>query len=236
MKNPFLRVAILMAGLVPVASTAFAQTGATYLSANANYAMSLGNYYSFGLGYSHTYMGLNMRPDNNNWQLGTDSANNGGSMLLGGITGMLTFVTVPSANAASPQTLTDAQVYNYRKMQISPTGQVLIGKTTPTTQTDYKLAVDGKLVAQSIQVTNPNTWADYVFAPTYKVMPLPELETYLRTNKHLPYIPSAKEVEAKGYDVAEMDANLLRTVEELTLQVIELRKQVEQLKAVKASN
>jgi hypothetical protein len=237
MKNPFLRIAILMAGLVPVASTAFAQTGATYLSANSNYAASIGNYYSFNLGYSHTYMGLNMRPGGNNWLLGTDGANNGGSMLLGNIAGTLTFVTVPTANAANPQSLTDAQVYgDYRRMQINAAGQVLIGKTLPTTQTDYKLAVEGKLVAQSMYVTNPSTWADYVFAPTYKVMPLPELEAYLRTNKHLPYIPAAEEVQAKGYNVAEMDANLLRTVEELTLQLIELRKQVEQLKAAKASN
>jgi hypothetical protein len=115
-------------------------------------------------------------------------------------------------------------------------GRMRVGSAQPTTQTDYKLAVAGKIVAQSIYVTSPGTWADFVFAPNYKLMPLPEMEAYLRLNKHLPYIPSAKEVEAKGYNVAEMDANLLRTVEELALQVIELRKQVEQLKTVKIAN
>jgi hypothetical protein len=241
MKNPILRAAILMAGLLPVTSTAFAQsqTSATYLSGTgaSAYSMSLGNYYSFNLGYSHTYMGFNMRPGGNNWLFGTDMANNGGSMLLGNIAGTLSFITVPTANAANTQTLTDAQVYNdYRRMQITANGQVIIGKTQPTTQLDYKLAVEGKVVAQSMYVTNPSTWADYVFAPAYKVMPLPELEAYLHANKHLPYIPAAKEVEAKGYNVAEMDANLLRTVEELTLQLIALRKEVEQLKAAKATN
>lgn len=227
-----------MAGLLPVASTAFAQTTGTYLAGSGStaYGLSLGNYYSFNLGYSHTYLGLNMRPGGNGWLMGTDGANNGGSMVMSNVGGALTFITIPTANPGSVQSLTDAQVIDARRMQISPGGQVMIGKLTPTTQTDYKLAVEGKLVAQSMYVTNPSTWADYVFAPTYKVMPLPELEAYLRTNKHLPYIPAAQEVQTKGYNVAEMDANLLRTVEELTLQLIELRKQVEQLKAAKASN
>lgn len=115
---------------------------------------------------------------------------------------------------------------------IRQNGQVQIGTTIPSTsQTDYKLAVSGKIVAQSLYITAPSTWADFVFEPSYEPMALPTLESYLKKNKHLPYIPSAKEVEANGYNVAEMDAKLLQTVEELTLQVIALSKQVQELQA-----
>ena len=121
-------------------------------------------------------------------------------------------------------------------MNIYQNGQVKIGAKAPTTQTDYRLSVEGKLVAQSLYVTNPSNWADFVFAPTYQRMPLPELETYLRHNKHLPAIPSASAIEANGYNVSEMDAKLLQTVEELTLHVIALNKEVQQLKAQLAPN
>ncbi len=110
-------------------------------------------------------------------------------------------------------------------------GKVQIGDRTPTTQTNYKLAVDGQIVSTSIYVTSPTTWADFVFEPSYEPMALPTLESYLKKNKHLPYIPSAKEVETNGYNVAEMDAKLLQTVEELTLQVITLNKQNIQARA-----
>lgn len=110
-------------------------------------------------------------------------------------------------------------------------GQIRIGVQAPTTQTDYRLAVDGKIVSKSVYVTNPTAWADFVFAPAYRCMPLPELEAYIQRNKHLPFIPSASQVEANGYSVTEMDAKLLQTVEELTLQVIRLSKEIEQLKS-----
>jgi hypothetical protein len=117
------------------------------------------------------------------------------------------------------------------RLIIRQNGQVQIGSQKPNTlHADYKLSVDGKLVAKSIYVTNPTTWADFVFEPTYKRMSLPALETYLLVNKHLPAVPSAKEVEANGYSVNEMDAKLLQSIEELTLHVIELSKQNEQMR------
>lgn len=119
----------------------------------------------------------------------------------------------------------------FRVMQILQDGTVQVGDRFPTTQSGYKMSVQGKLVAQSLYVTNPNTWADFVFAPTYKVMPLTELESYLKTNHHLPAVPAASEVESKGYSVTEMDAKLLQSVEELTLHVIELSKQNKQMQA-----
>jgi hypothetical protein len=230
MRNPILRTAILLAGLLPVASTAFAQTtGATY---NGTwFSASIGTVPNNGLSYSHSYLGLNMRPGTaaNTWTLGTDGSHNGGAMVLGSINGDLTFITVPNANTSAAQTLSDGQVVDQRRMQILASGQVRIGLTQPTSQPNYKLAVAGQIVAQSLYITAPNTWADFVFAPTYQPMSLAKLETYLQLNKHLPSVPSASEVEANGYSVTDMDAKLLQSVEELTLHVIELSKQNAQL-------
>ena len=52
-------------------------------------------------------------------------------------------------------------------------------------------------------------------------------------NRHLPDIPSAKEVEEEGVDVGEMNKLLLQKVEELTLYIIDLQKQIDELKSEK---
>jgi hypothetical protein len=114
-------------------------------------------------------------------------------------------------------------------------GKMNIGNQNPQTQQDFRLAVEGKLVAQAVCVTSPSNWADFVFAPTYQPMSLPNLEAYLWRNKHLPAIPSASEVEAHGYSLSDMDAKLLQSIEELTLHVIALNKRVAQLEAKKAA-
>jgi len=61
-------------------------------------------------------------------------------------------------------------------------------------------------------------------------MPLKELEQYILQNKHLPDVPIQDEISKDGMDVYEMNAVLLKKVEELTLYVIEQQKQIDQLK------
>jgi len=73
-------------------------------------------------------------------------------------------------------------------------------------------------------------WPDYVFDKSYNLMPLSETEQYIQANGHLPNVPSAAEVEADGMSVGEMNKVLLQKVEELTLYVIELQKQIDELK------
>ncbi|MDQ3290013.1 MAG: TMF family protein, partial [Bacteroidota bacterium] len=74
-------------------------------------------------------------------------------------------------------------------------------------------------------------WCDYVFEEGYNLMPLYEVEKYINTNKHLPDVPSAAEVEKNGIEVGEMNATLLRKIEELTLHMIELKKENDALKS-----
>lgn len=102
-----------------------------------------------------------------------------------------------------------------------------IGTTTP----DAKLAVKGTIHAQEVKVDLLGAVApDYVFEPTYKLTPLSEVENYIKQHKHLPEVPSAKEMEEQGVNLKEMNMLLLKKVEELTLHVIELKKEVNELK------
>jgi trimeric autotransporter adhesin len=75
-----------------------------------------------------------------------------------------------------------------------------------------------------------STWADYVFNEDYKLMSLLEVESFIKLNKHLPEIPSADEVKENGHKLGEMDVLLLKKVEELTLYLIDLKREVDSLK------
>ncbi len=57
-----------------------------------------------------------------------------------------------------------------------------------------------------------------------------EVEAFIKKNNHLPDVPSEKEVMKNGIDVANMDAILLQKIEELTLYMIDLKKENEHLK------
>ncbi|MBP7434901.1 MAG: hypothetical protein KA799_01960 [Bacteroidales bacterium] len=65
--------------------------------------------------------------------------------------------------------------------------------------------------------------------PSYNLMPLKELEQYILQNKHLPDVPTQDEISKNGIDVYEMNAVLLKKLEELTLYVIEQQKQIVEL-------
>lgn len=97
-----------------------------------------------------------------------------------------------------------------------------IGTTTPR----EKLSVNGNIRAKEIKVEATN-WPDYVFEEDYQVVTLEVLESYIKTHKHLPGMPSAKDVEANGIAVSEMLKLQQQKIEELTLQLIELSKKVE---------
>lgn len=96
--------------------------------------------------------------------------------------------------------------------------------------TDYLLSVDGKITCQKI-VCSVNNWADYVFDKDYELMPLPDLEKYIKTVHHLPGIPSETEVKTNGVDIAEMNTLLLKKMEEMTLYIIDLEKRLKQVEA-----
>ncbi|AUP78827.1 tail fiber protein [Flavivirga eckloniae] len=102
-------------------------------------------------------------------------------------------------------------------------GNVGIGTSNP----DMKLAVKGKIHAEEVKIDLNVPAPDYVFKEGYNLISIKELEKFIKENSHLPEIPSAKEFEENGIMQAEMDMNLLKKIEELTLYVIEQEKSLE---------
>ncbi len=87
----------------------------------------------------------------------------------------------------------------------------------------------GNIISKELTLEIENV-ADYVFDENYSLNSIEEVESFVKKNKHLPGIPSAKVLEEQGINVAEMSNLLLQKIEELTLYVIELKKENEELK------
>jgi len=106
------------------------------------------------------------------------------------------------------------------RMRITPEGKIGIGTDSP----DELLTVKGIIHAREVKVDLNGPLADFVFKHSYKLMPLHEVEQFVKTNNHLPEIPSAAEVSKNGLNMGEMQNKLLQKIEELTLYVIEQQK------------
>ena len=112
------------------------------------------------------------------------------------------------------------------------TNTLAIGNNVAT-PAGYRLYVHDGILTEKVKVAVKNTvdWADYVFADNYPLSKLADVEAFVKQNKHLPNVPSAQEMTTQGLDVAKMDAKLLEKIEELTLYLIGLNKEVQDLKA-----
>lgn len=129
------------------------------------------------------------------------------------------FVIAPWANATSG-------------LRMDNQGRVAIGYTA-SQPAGYNLFVQSGILTEKVKVAvnGSGQWADYVFAKDYKLMPLAQVEQYIKTHQHLPNVPSATTMVKEGNDLGKTDAKLLEKIEELTLYLIEMKKVTDRLEA-----
>ncbi|RFS24615.1 hypothetical protein DVR12_05270 [Chitinophaga silvatica] len=107
------------------------------------------------------------------------------------------------------------------RIRILSNGNVGIGTSTP----NVKLAVNGDIKAKRLRVT-ATEWPDYVFGKDYQLMDILEVAAFIEKNKHLPEVPSETDIrKTEEVDLGDMNKILLKKIEELTLYIIELKKE-----------
>jgi len=110
----------------------------------------------------------------------------------------------------------------YDRMIISNSGNVGIGTANPNNRLD----VNGTIHSKEVKV-DMTGWSDFVFKKEYYLPTLEEVEKHIAEKGHLENIPCEEEVLKNGINVGEMNSKLLQKIEELTLYVIELKKENE---------
>ena len=176
--------------------------------AHAN--MYIGSYADNATSGNASYLGFNARRNGSTWYFSGNGTNNGGALLWTDASGNLLFANVAPTGGSAQQVLASNMHNNVNLI----------------------LYNDGLLQAKEVKVTLSG-WPDYVFGEDYKLISLGETEQFIKENGHLPGVPSAQEVEERGLSLGEMNARLMQKVEELTLHVIELQKQIDELKKSK---
>ena len=141
----------------------------------------------------------------------------------------------------APDGIANSTISSWNTVSFKNNGDVAIGTTSQQAKLDVSGAVNansaniaGIIKTKEVQVTLAG-WPDYVFDKDYKLPTLNEVEQFIAENRHLPNVPTAAEVEANGLNIGEMNAILIQKVEELTLYILDLQKQINALKQTKGN-
>ena len=101
-------------------------------------------------------------------------------------------------------------------------------------QINFKVRGDGEVFARKY-TTTLNSFPDYVFEADYNLMSFKDLRNHIKTNKHLPNMPTANEIEKNGADLGELNRILVEKVEELTLYILELEERLSEVESEETS-
>lgn len=118
--------------------------------------------------------------------------------------------------------------FNYSRLLLE--GKVGINVYDPDNMNpSYSLCVHGGILTDKIKIKNYSDWPDYVFNSGYPLMPLSDLKDYIYKNRHLPEVPSKKNVIEEGVEIGQMQDILLKKIEELTLYILQQQETMEEL-------
>jgi hypothetical protein len=170
------------------------------------------------------------------------AATAGTDFVAAGTNSVGTIAKFSAAGTVANSAITEAAVSNGAgvKVDSKSAGYLAVGDfgagTPMSIPAGYRLVVQDGIITEKVKVAirNQTDWADYVFEPTYALMPLSEVEKFVKENKHLPNVPSADEMVKKGVEVGQTSKMFMEKIEELTLYMIEMKKEIEALKAENA--
>lgn len=118
----------------------------------------------------------------------------------------------------------------YESFTVFGNGRTKIGRASSTNHYDAMLSVAGKIVCQDFYVTEIGDWPDYVFSKNYTLKNLDNVKNYYSEHKHLPGVPSAKEIEEKGLNLPEISKIQMEKIEESIIYIVQLKEEIEKLK------
>jgi hypothetical protein len=180
-------------------------------------------------GWGTSYIGFNAyRLDGGTWKTTGDASNSGASVIYSNALGDLMFSNINGENSAYEVITADGGIKQNTRMTLTNDGRLGIG-VNPRANNDllaYRLVVDGDVKCKKLRVDLQN-WGDYVFDSSYNLMDLNSIASYIAQNKHLPGMPSAAQVEKDGVDLGEMIKLQQIKIEELTLLMIQMQKQID---------
>lgn len=183
------------------------------------------------LNWGTSYVGFNAGRTASGWKFENDGANNGGGLVYTNVAGTMYFVTEKSTGATD-KFLSDADIWDNRKMSIYQEGKVAIGNVS--TPGNYKLYVEDGILTEQVKIAlhNSSSWADYVFQDDYDLKSLEEVEQHIQDKGHLHNTPSAEQIVAEGgIELKSITINQQEKIEELYLHLIELNKSYKMLEA-----
>lgn len=97
-----------------------------------------------------------------------------------------------------------------------------------TNVTNFRVYKNGSMYCREIKITMTN-FPDYVFEKDYKLLSLNEVEEFIKLNKHLPNVPSAKNIDSDGANIGELQKINFEKTEEIYLYLIEMNKRLDNL-------
>lgn len=218
--------------------------GGNSLSANttgqSNMALGVNALYSNVTGSRNVGIGVNAIYNslgNDNIGIGNEAGfnkNGSGNIYIGSFAGRASSSTAEDnklyiSNSATATPL----IYGDFSAKFISIGDLDVTKRATGAAAGYKLMVAGAVMSEKLKIALASSadWSDYVFEPSYKLMPLDNVESFVKENKHLPNVPSADEMASNGLDVSQTSKMFMEKIEELTLYMIEMNKEIKLLKA-----
>lgn len=215
----------------------FVQLSGNNLRVGTNASNTFGNFIVRTNGGDRLYvnyagqMGLNTIPDETSTTLsiGQDASGDSGIELIynNSRRGMFNFNGTNTFLTASTGALYLYRISN-SPMVLHPDGNFSIGGNTIAS--GYRLSIHGKAIATDFTTLPINNWPDYVFKTGYHLRSIEEMKAFIHQNGHLPGIPSADIIAKEGIALGDMSKKLMEKVEELSLYIIQLKEEIDQLK------